>query len=65
MDAEVQAQSMAHRQAVSRSMVPVLRLELAEEVLPGALLEAAEVQSLARVQPSELPQAEEEEEVQP
>ena len=65
-DAAVQARSTAHRLAVSQLMVPVLRLALAEPVVPGVRPEAAEVQSLARVQLSELPQAAEaEEEAQP
>lgn len=71
VDAEVQAQSKAHRLAVSRSMVPVLRPELAESVVLFAQREELSVQAeasaqpselqrveVAEVQPSELPQAE-------
>jgi len=64
----VQARSTAHRLAVSQLMVPVpvLRLALAEPVVPGVRPEAAEVQSSARALLSELPQAAEaEEEAQP
>jgi len=67
-DAAVQARSTAHRLAVSQLMVPVpvLRLALAEPVVPGVRPEAAEVQSSARALLSELPQAAEaEEEAQP
>ncbi|WP_349642965.1 hypothetical protein [Afipia massiliensis] len=55
VDAEVQAPSMV-RQAVSRPMARVLRLVLPESAVPGVQPEAVEVQSSARVQPSELPQ---------
>jgi len=72
VDAEVQARSKAHRLAVSRSMVPVLRPELAEEsvvlfaqreelsVQAEASAQPSELQrvEVAEVQPSELPQAE-------
>ena len=62
----MQARSTAHRLAVSQLMVPVLRLALAEPVVPGVRPEAAEVQSSARALLSELPQAAEaEEEAQP
>lgn len=54
-DAIARARSMAHRRAVSRPMVPVLRRVLVEAALRGARPEAAEVQSSARAQPSELP----------
>lgn len=56
-DAIARARSMAHRRAVSRPMVlrQELRRELAEAALRGVLPEAAEVQSSARAQPSELP----------
>lgn len=59
-DVALQAQSKAHRQAVSRPMAQVLRQELcrvlAEAALRGARPEAAEVPSSARAQPLELPQ---------
>lgn len=55
--ADAIARAMAHRRAVSRPMVlrQELRRELAEAALRGVLPEAAEVQSSARAQPSELP----------
>lgn len=57
-DAVVQAQSMVHRPAVSRSMEQVRHPELAEAALPGAQPEELSVQVAvsARVRPSELPQ---------
>lgn len=57
-DAVVQARSMAHRLAVSRSMVPVLRPELAESVVLFAQPEELSVQAEASAQPSELQQVE-------
>lgn len=57
-DAVVQARSMVHRPAVSRSMEQVRHPELAEAALPGAQPEELSVQVAvsARVRPSELPQ---------